>query len=132
MHLTQSTGKHFYAILESYAHLLLNLFKIVAIFFPNFSSFVEEKFDLLKGKLKVIPLLCQLGPKFGYYPEIGKSWLIIKGNQEYAADVFRGTSIKITADGQQHLEAFIGSTSYKRIYIQEKISQWIKELQMLC
>ena len=62
----------------------------------------------------------------------GKSWLIIKGNQQYAADIFRGTSIKITTDSQRDLGAVIGSTEYKRIYIQEKISQWIKELQMLC
>ena len=47
------------------------------------------------------------------------------------ADVFRGTSIKITTDRQRHLEAFIGSTEYKRIYILEKICQWITELQML-
>ena len=31
-----------------------------------------------------------------------------------------------------HLGVVIESTEYKRIYIQEKISQWIKELQMLC
>ena len=65
--------------------------------------------------------LCHLGPKFGYYPEGGKSWLIIKGYQKYAADIFRETSIKITTDGQQHLGAVIGSTEYKRIYLQEKI-----------
>ena len=76
--------------------------------------------------------LCHLGPKFVYYPEGGKSWLIIKGNQQYAVDIFCGTSIKITTDVQQHLGAVIGFTEYKRIYIQGKISQWIKELQMLC
>ena len=75
--------------------------------------------------------LCQLGPKLGYYPEGGKSWFIIKGNQQYAANIFRGTSIKIKTDGQRHLGAVTGSTEYKRIYIQEKISQWITELQML-
>ena len=76
--------------------------------------------------------LCHLGPKFGYYPGGGKPWLIIKRNQQYAADIFRGTNIKITTDSQRHLGAVIRSTEYKRIYIQEKISQWIKELQMLC
>ena len=75
---------------------------------------------------------CHLGPEFGNHPESGKSWLIIKRNQPYAADIFCGTSIKITTDGQRHLGAVIGSTEYKRIYIQEKISQWIKELQSFC
>ena len=30
------------------------------------------------------------------------------------------------------LSAVVGSIEYKRTYIQEKISQWIKDLQMLC
>ena len=76
--------------------------------------------------------LCQLGPKFGYYPECGKSWLYIKGNQQYAADIFHGTSIEILTDGQRHQEVVIGSTECKGIYIQEKVNHWIKELQMLC
>ena len=76
--------------------------------------------------------LCQLGPKFGYYPGGGKSLVIIKENQQYVADIFHGTSIKISRYGQRHLGAVMGSTECKRIYIQEKISQWIKELQMLC
>ena len=59
MHSTQSSGKHFYAISESNAHLLPNLLEIVTIFLPDFSSLVEGIFDLLKGKLKAIPLLWQ-------------------------------------------------------------------------
>ena len=58
---------------------------------------------------------CQLGPKFGYYPEGGKFWLTVKGNQQYATHSFGGTSIKVTTDGQRHLEVFIESTEYKRI-----------------
>ena len=76
--------------------------------------------------------LCQLSPKFGYYPECGKSWLIIKGNQQYAAGIFHGTSIEILTDGQRHQKAVIGSTECKGICIQEIVNQWIKELQMLC
>ena len=72
--------------------------------------------------------LYQLGPKFGSYPESGKSWVIIKEIEQYAADIFRRTSIKITTDGQRHLQC----TEYKRICIHEKINPWIKELQMLC
>ena len=40
--------------------------------------------------------------------EGGKSCLIIKGNHHYAADIFCGTSIEITADSQQHLGAVMG------------------------
>ena len=72
---------------------------------------------------KRVDTLRQLGPKLGYYLEGGKFCLIIKRNHQYAADIFCGTSIKITTDGQQHLGAVIRSTEYKRIKIQEKISQ---------
>ena len=53
--------------------------------------------------------LCQLGPKFGCYPEGGKSWLIIKGNQQYATYIFRRTSIKITTDGQWQLSDLLNT-----------------------
>ena len=46
--------------------------------------------------------------QIGYYLEGGKSCLIIKGNHHYAADIFCGTSIEITADSQQHLGAVMG------------------------
>ena len=75
--------------------------------------------------------LCELGPKFGYYPEGSKSWLIIKGNHEHAVEIFHGTKIKITTEGQRHLGAVIGSIEYKQTYIQDKVNQWIKELQTL-
>ena len=71
--------------------------------------------------------LYQLSPKFGNYPESGKSWVIIKEIDQYAVDIFRRTSIKITTDGQRHLHC----AKDKRICIHEKINPWIKELQML-
>ena len=59
--------------------------------------------------------LCQLGSKFGYYPEVGKSRLIIKRNQYYAADIFRRKSIKITTVGLPRLRTVIGSLDASNI-----------------
>ena len=52
-------------------------------------------------------------------------------NQQYAADVYVEQVSKLQHTVITTLQTFIGSTEYNRIYIQEKISQWIKELQML-
>ena len=77
--------------------------------------------------------LCRLGPKFGYFPERSKSWLVVKEKEvQKGQSVFRDTNIKITTEGQQHLGAVIGSEIFKQKYVQEKIDQWIKELRVLC
>ena len=77
--------------------------------------------------------LCRLGPKFGYFPEGSKSWLIVKEKEvQKAQSVFKDTNIKITTEGQRHLGAVIGSETFKQKYVQEKIDQWIKELRVLC
>ena len=73
-------------------------------------------------------VLCRMGPKFGYFPEGSKSWLIVKNKDQSA---FKDTNIKITTEGQRHLGAIIGSETFKQKYIQEKIDQWIKELRVL-
>ena len=58
--------------------------------------------------------LCMLGPKFGYYPEASKSWLIVEEKaKQRAFTVFKDTAIKITTDGQHHLGGAIGSSKHK-------------------
>ena len=60
--------------------------------------------------------LCIPGPKFGYYPEASKSWLILKEKaKQRAFTVFKDTAFKITTEGQRHLGAVIGSSKYKRV-----------------
>ena len=76
--------------------------------------------------------LCILGPKFGYYPEASKSWLIVKEKaKQRAFTVFKDTAIKITTEGQRHLGAVIGSSKYKREYVQNKIDELINEIKVL-
>ena len=76
--------------------------------------------------------LCTLGPKFGYYPEASKSWLIVKPKHKgAAATVFNNSKINITTEGKRHLGAVIGSESYKEQYISEKINEWKDELHVL-
>ena len=70
--------------------------------------------------------LCELGLKFGYYPEASKTWLIAKNDfYEMANTTFKSTKINVTSNGKRHLGTIIGSRSYKD-YMNEKINQWIR------
>ena len=76
--------------------------------------------------------LCDLGPKFGYFPEASKSWLIVKKDKiEEATKLFKSCQIKITSDGKKHLGAVIGSISYKKQYVNNKVENWINEIRIL-
>ena len=71
--------------------------------------------------------LCELGPKFGYYPEASKTWLNVKNDlYDIANATFKSTKINVTSNGKRHLRAVIGSRSYKEDHMNEKIDQWIK------
>ena len=77
--------------------------------------------------------LCKLGPKFGYFPEASKCWLIIKPEAaEKAHTIFKDTEIQITKRGKRHLGAIIGTDGYRDEYVLDKINRWSSELQLLC
>ena len=72
------------------------------------------------------------GPKYGYFPEASKSWLIVKPElEEEAIETFRGTSVKISTNGHKHLGAAIGSEEFKVDYIQAKVKEWTDEITEL-
>ena len=76
--------------------------------------------------------LCRLGPKFGYYPEASKSWLIVKDKYlEKAKSVFKNSDIQIATHGKRHLGAAIGKDSYKDKYMNENVDTWLAELNLL-
>ena len=76
--------------------------------------------------------LIKLGPKFGYYPQPSKSWLIVKEHQEYQAKAtFINTKINITKDGKRHLGAIIGSESFRKEYLSSKITDWTEGIKLL-
>ena len=60
-------------------------------------------------------VLCKLGPKFGYFPEAKKCWLIVKPDAyDNAKSTFKDTNIKITIEGKRHLGAVVGSSTFKK------------------
>ena len=54
--------------------------------------------------------LVTLGPSFGYHSNGEKTWLVVKeGLEDAATEAFKGTSVQVTAQGQKHLGAALGS-----------------------
>ena len=76
--------------------------------------------------------LCELGPKFGYFPEPTKSWLIVKSDcSGKAIHIFNDTNIQITRQGRRHLGAALDTSQFRNEYIMEKINKWVEELHVL-
>ena len=76
--------------------------------------------------------LCFLGPGFGYFPEVQKSWLITKEKFESAARAsFKDSQVNITTEGKRHLGAAIGSNSYKKCYVRGKVYELTEQLKIL-
>ena len=74
----------------------------------------------------------QLGPTFGYYPNAKKSWVIAKPDKvDLARELFKNTDVQVTDEGQRHLGAVIGSMTFRKKYIQEKVGYWISEIEKL-
>ena len=78
----------------------------------------------LKSLLQWWTTLLQVGPKFGYFPEPTKSWLIAKSETHtIRKNFFKETKVKITNSGKRFLGSVIGIFTFKKQYIDEIVSQ---------
>ena len=77
--------------------------------------------------------LCAIGPKYGYFPEPRKTVLIIKDEKlvDYAHNLFSGTGITITTNGQRHLGAVVGNEHCRNQYVALKVEKWVKDVTEL-
>ena len=76
--------------------------------------------------------LMQIGPNYGYYSQPTESWLIVKENKlEKAVRMSGGTNVQISTEDNQHLGALIGTEKNNKNHINDKISEWMKEINML-
>ena len=72
------------------------------------------------------------GPVIGYTPNASKSVLIVKPEfYARATEIFRDSGVIITKDGQRHLGAVIGTEEFKKECIEEKVAEWVKEIEVL-
>ena len=76
--------------------------------------------------------LCMSGPKYGYFPLPTKTILIVKEDQrERAEEIFHGTGVTITTEGERHMGAVIGSDDFKQKFVENKISKWVNDVETL-
>ena len=77
--------------------------------------------------------LCELGPKFGYFPEPTKSWVIEKSNcYDKTIHIFKYTYIQIKVQGKRRLDAALSTSQFRDKYVMEKINKLVEELYVLC
>ena len=73
-----------------------------------------------------------LGPKFGYFPNATKTWLVTKEDCLSAAQAaFAGTNVKVTSEGRPYLGVPLGSDQYVQSFLSGKVNEWRAELEML-
>ena len=72
-----------------------------------------------------------IDPKFGYYPEPTKTWLLVKPYPPQRTNkTFSGTKIKITTEGQRYLGGTVGTKEFKDNLMEEKVIEWINQLEV--
>jgi hypothetical protein len=77
--------------------------------------------------------LVELGPRYGYYPNPAKTWLIVRQDSVASAQALFGqTGVNISVSGRKHLGSALGSTDYIQKFAETKIDEWRKELEALC
>ncbi len=72
------------------------------------------------------------GPKFGYFVNPPKSWLIVKDHcYDRAKALFHGSGIQITKQGRPLLGAPLGTGSYTKEFCQSQVATWVAEIKTL-
>ena len=72
-----------------------------------------------------------IDPKFGYYPEPTKTWLLVKPYPPQRTNkTFSGTKIKITTEGHRYLGGTVGTKEFKDNLMEEKVIEWINQLEV--
>ena len=84
------------------------------------------------GKLEDLRKWWDTGPKFGYYPEPTKAWLAVKPYAlQRTTKISYGTKIKITKEGHRYLEGTVGTEKFPYTFMEEKVTEWIKLVEIL-
>ena len=87
----------------------------------------------IEGVKKWWEHLKQTGPKYGYYPKPSKTHIIVKNpaDSEKVKEMFGNEGIQVTAEGQRHIGAVIGSDRFKEEFVTKKVDNWVKDIEKL-
>ena len=74
----------------------------------------------------------EIGPDLGYHANATKSWLIVKEEHAArAAELFQGTDVQITMEGQRHLGVAVGSRAFVETYVTGKVQESVRKVEQL-
>ena len=72
------------------------------------------------------------GPRFGYYANPSKTWLVTKDQYLHnAANIFSDSGVKITSHGRPYLGAPLGSQEFIEEYLSNKVGEWTSNVTIL-
>ena len=72
------------------------------------------------------------GPRFGYFPNSSKTRLLVKSQFKVdAMNIFKDSGIQICVEGCEYLGGAIGSESFIRKVVDDKVASWSKEIVVL-
>ena len=72
------------------------------------------------------------GPRYGYFPNAVKTWLVVKPHLETeASTIFADTGISITTSGHRHLGAALGSRTFTEEFVSAKVQDWVVAIERL-
>ena len=76
--------------------------------------------------------MCDLGPKYGYYPNNRKTRLLVTPDlYTQAVEVFVNTGLEIVSDGVSYLGGVIGSEAFISEKLSQKVQSWVSEVTTL-
>ena len=76
--------------------------------------------------------LNEIGPKFGYFTNPLKTWLVVKEEHlNLARTIFHNTDIQLTVEGRPLLGSAIGTKTYLDNYVTSKVKAWSQSLKTL-
>ena len=76
--------------------------------------------------------LTEIGPKYGYFPKLIKSFLIVKEKKLMEAqNLFANSSVNMIAERKRDLDAVIESTECRDEYVKDLMKDWENKLTIL-
>jgi len=101
--------------------------KWVQAWYADDSSCISDFHSVLEW----FKMISQEGPKFGYFPEPSKCYLVVAPEfVEEAAKVFEGYAVNIVT-GHKLLGGFIGDELETEKWLQQKINIWINSIKCI-
>ena len=73
-----------------------------------------------------------MGPRYGYFPNPEKSYLIVKPDKQIeASQLFKDTNITVCGTGKRYLGGSLSCYEFTRDFLGEKVKKWVGELDRL-